>query len=129
MPRGPKTPTINNEPSRTKQEGRRDADVNIIVNTYARTGAWANVNPRVAKYGDFSEAVSLEEAFEMTRNAQAEFMKLPAAVRALANNNPVELLQMLATEEGVNTLEKAGMEIIKPKSAEGPPTETTTPAP
>lgn len=115
MPRGPRTPTINNQPSRTKQEGRQDANVNYIVATYGRTGQWANVNPRTAKYGDFSEALELEKALDLVNRAEREFMTLPARVRALANNRPEQLLAMLADPETVKILEAAGLEVKKPE--------------
>lgn len=104
-----KQATINNEPSKTKQEGRLDADVNRIVATYGRTGMWANVNPRQPTYGDVSEMLELEQALELVNHAKREFMTLPAHVRALAQNDPVKLLGMLADPAQVEVLKAAGL--------------------
>jgi len=111
-----KVATTNNERSRTKQEGRRDADVNTIVNTYKRTGIWANVNPRQPTWGDVSQKLELEVALELVNKANAEFMTLPAHVRALAQNSPTRLLEMLADPAQVEVLKAAGLP-MKPTPA------------
>lgn len=120
-------PTINNLPSRTKQEGRLDADVNTIVNTFARTGQWANVNPRTPTYGDVSQMLQLEEAVALVQNAQREFMTLPAKVRALANNDPVQFLGLMADPEAVKLLKAAGLPTKEPVVV--PPQGGETPTP
>lgn len=105
--------------SRTKKAAKAETDINLMVGRYMKTGAFANINPREPIYGDFSEAVTLEEAFNITRQAEASFMTLPAAVRAAADNNPVTLLAMLADPAQTEVLVKAGLP-VKPKEAQTP---------
>lgn len=109
--------------SRTKQANKSETDINLMVARYKKTGMFTNLNPREPKYGDFSEAVSLEEAFHRVATANQEFMKLPAQVRALANNDPVTLLEMLADEGATAALIEAGLPVKTPP-AEG---ENTAP--
>jgi len=117
-----KVPTDVGTRSRTKQADARTTDVNIMVANYRRTGQIA-VNPREPRYGDFSEAVTLESAFQRVKDAEAEFQKLPAKVRALAGNNPVTFLLMLADEGATAALVKAGLPV---KTPAGTPTGETT---
>lgn len=110
--------------SRTKQANRAETDINMMVARYKKTGSFgANINPRQPTYGDVSHAVTLEEAFQVVADAQKSFMTLPAQVRALAENDPVTLLEMLADEGATAALVEAGLPIIAPPS-EG---ENTTP--
>jgi len=115
--------------SRTKQANRNETDINLMVARYKKTGMFQNLNPREPKYGDFSEAMSLEEAFNAVQKANQSFMELPAQVRALAGNNPVTLLEMLADEGATKALIDAGLpvktppkegEITAPQNVEAP---------
>lgn len=118
--------TDNQERSKTKQDGRDDANVNRIVATYGRTGMWSNVNARQATYGDVSEMLELEQALELVNHANREFMSLPAHVRALAQNDPVRLLGMLADPAQTEILKAAGLPVRDPVVVGG---ETPTPEP
>jgi len=110
--------------SRTKQANRNETDINLMVARYKKTGIFQNLNPREPKYGDFSEAVTLEEAFNRTQEAQRSFMELPAQVRALANNDPVTLLHMLADEGATAELVKAGLPLKEAPVTPTPEVET-----
>jgi len=105
--------------SRTKQANRAETDINLMVARYKKTGIFQNLNPREPKYGDFSEAVSLEEAYQRVSDANESFMALPANVRALAQNNPVVLMEMLADEGATQALVKAGLPIKTPPQEGG----------
>jgi len=114
--------------SRTKQANRSETDINLMVARYKKTGTFANINMREPRYGDFSEAISLEEAFHQVENANREFMKLPAAVRALAQNDPITLLEMLADEGATAALVKAGLPINETKTDTPPAGQNPAPA-
>jgi len=110
--------------SRTKQANKSETDINLMVNRYKKTGIFQNLNPREPKYGDFSEATSLEDAFHQVEAANRSFMELPATVRALAHNNPITLLEMLADEGATQALVKAGLPVKTPTPVgETPQTE------
>jgi len=110
--------------SRTKQANRSETDINLMVARYKKTGIFTNLNPREPKYGDFSESIALEDAFNRVAQANRDFMQLPAAVRALANNDPVMLLEMLADEGATAALVKAGLPVVEttdtPSAGENP---------
>jgi len=120
-PRKPTYPTRGTR-SRTKQAPAQETNINLMVGRYMKTGVFTNINPREPKYGDFSEATSLEDAFNRVQAANREFMALPAKVRALAQNNPITLLEMLADEGATAALIEAGLPV------KTPPRQGETPA-
>ena len=109
----------------TKQSMKDTVDINRIVARQGQTGLWDHLNPRTPTYGDVSGAVSLQEAFEQARDANESFMELPAQVRALANNDPVQFLAMLADEEATQALVEAGLPIVEPQEPETAPAPVT----
>jgi len=116
--RGRRVQTDVGTTSRTKQANRNETDINLMVSRYKKTGQFQNLNPREPKYGDFSQAASLEEAFNLVQNANRSFMELPAQVRALAGNNPITLLEMLSDEGATQALKAAGLP-VKDTTTEG----------
>jgi len=98
--------------SRTKKANGAETNINLMVARYKKTGMFGAVNPRQPSYGDFSRAVTLEEAFQQVQEANRQFMTLPAQVRALAQNDPVMLLEMLADEGATAALIQAGLPVV-----------------
>ena len=107
--------------SRTQQHFREKQDINRIVRDFAQTGRWDHVMNENPQYGDFSGARHLQEALNLTRSAETDFMRLPASVRQAASNDVVEYLEMLATPEGAQELCNAGLPIdgLTPEPAPG----------
>lgn len=98
-------------PTRTKQSEANDVNVNEIIKRHRRTGVVTHWSGRMPMYGDFSAQVTLQDSLNLVLEAQESFMSLPAEVRRAAKNDPVELLRMLATEEGSADLVAAGLEV------------------
>ena len=85
------------EPSKTVQDGRDDADINVIMERYARTGQFKPpVN--MPQYGDFTAVSDFQSALNMVMAAESGFLELPAKVRARFHNNPADLLEFLAVD-------------------------------
>ena len=98
-------------PTRTKQSMMEDVDINLIVKRYAQTGVWDHLETRQPHYGDFSQSVTLAEAFALVNDAQESFMGLPAEVRREALNDPVRMLEMLSDQEQAQKLVDAGLPV------------------
>lgn len=103
----------------TKQADKDAADINIIVRTYGTSNQFANVNPIEPRYQDNTAVVDLIEARNLVQQAEQDFLTLPAEVRALANNDPVQFLEMLTDEGAVEALKARGLPIKEtpPKSS------------
>lgn len=93
----------------TKQADKDACDINLIVKNYGTSGQFANVNPLVPRYQDNTAVVDLITARNTWNDAMESFMTLPADVRALANNDPVQFLEMLTDEGAVAALKERGL--------------------
>lgn len=98
-------------PSLTKQAPAAETDVNFIVQRHIQQDIpfFESGN---ARYGDFSDIGDYHSAFERVRDAQAEFMRLPAEVRKACDNDVGVLLDKLANAETREDLIKLGLPVV-----------------
>ena len=96
------------DPSLTQQHQAVDADINVIVNRYMKSGTLPVVN-NLPTYGDFSGVSDYREALELVRDAEKQFMSLPAAARAAFDHNPANLLDFLSVERTSQELSDIGL--------------------
>lgn len=85
---------VNDEPSKTIQGPTHDADINVIAKAFGLNARNMVIPPEVfdpANYMDMSEAPDLQTALNLVRDAQEQFAKLPAELRAMFNHDPVAL--------------------------------------
>lgn len=114
---------------RTKQADAGDADINVIVRRARQTGSLPPPG-RVPRYGDFTDGGSFHERLSQLREAEAEFMELPARVRQLCQNDPGMFLDMVHDPEGLAELVEAGLPGVRiPESAVPAPEPEPSPAP
>lgn len=107
--------------TRTKQSEADSTDVNRIMAKYLKTGVIEHWNQRRPQYGDFSAATDYKTAVDTAQAAQDEFMTLSANVRKACENDPLKLLELMASEEGMQTLVDAGLELDDSKANAGAP--------
>lgn len=115
------TPTINNEPSRTKQSFAEEANVNTIMARWHRTGVIEHLSKATPRYGDFATADDYQSACNKVLGAEHAFMELPAEIRARMGNNPGNLLLFLADPANLEEAQKLGLvEKSKPEAEPSP---------
>lgn len=107
---GHRKQTTISDKSRTKQAFKDETDINRIVKRHVE-GYPPPLETRQPMYGDFSQHTSLLQATQAVEAAEEEFMTLPAAVRQAARNDPVEFLNMMASEDGAQKLVDAGLPV------------------
>lgn len=73
--------------SRTAQSFKDEADINILVRRFG-IGEVPLSGVRAPFYGDFTDLKTPHEMAQALVQAQASFMRLPAAVRAEFDNDP-----------------------------------------
>lgn len=92
----------------TKQGDAAAADVNNIVHRFIAHGELPR-NFGQPHYGDFSTVGDYLSASLKVKQAQEQFDALPASVRAHANNNPAEFLDMVYDPDRREELVELGL--------------------
>lgn len=102
-------------PSMTKQSFAEECDINEILRR-AKNGQdiSGSVIDRVARYGDFSNVPSYQEALNLVKNANGMFMSLDAHVRERFNNDPVKMIAFLQNADNYDEAVKLGLVVAKP---------------
>lgn len=121
---------------RTKQEFKAEADINVIMKRYERTGVIEYVQKRSPQYADVTGR-DYQEAMNLIADARTAFEELPATMRARFDNDPAELLDFIADE--ANREEAADLGLLTPEAtakvkaakaaAASPPAPLGAPAP
>jgi len=86
-----------NDPSLTKQEFKKEADINYIMSRWTKTGSLVDpltINlSRTPRFGDVSNVPSYMDMQNHIIGTQAIFDSLPAWLRKRFNNNPAEFYE------------------------------------
>lgn len=73
--------TVNDMPSQTKASQVQDAEIKNILARYEQTGVLVGLRQVDLAFHDVSEFEDFADLMRQSKVAEAEFMKLPAAVR------------------------------------------------
>lgn len=109
------------EPTLAQQQFKEECDINTIVERFGLTGQLPE-NPSVPRYGDFTGISDFQSAMNAVRKAEADFMELPAAVRARFNHDPQQLLEFV--EDGRNLEEARSLGLVPAASVQPDPPVT-----
>lgn len=111
--------TVNNEESMTQQSDKDDADINVIVSRFHKTGQMPQVQ-RPAMYGDFTDALDFRACQEHLHTANQSFAELPAKIRKRFHNDPAEFIEFMNDPDNAEEMIKLGL-ATKPKKDEHTP--------
>lgn len=106
---------IFHEPSLTKQSHAEECDIHNILNTHASRGTLRELIAQGAvasdgrRYGDFSNPLTLQEAYNTVFHAEDQFMGLPATVRDEFQNDPVKFLQFTSDPKNIDRMVELGL--------------------
>lgn len=98
--------------SLTVQADAVDADINVIVKRFMRTGILPQVE-RPPLDGDFSNVGDYHEAMNLIRAADESFMRLDAAVRTRFDNDPGKFVAFCSDEKNLDEMRKMGLAVAK----------------
>lgn len=104
------------DPSLAIQSQKDESDINTIVRNFGVTGKYPTP-VRIPSYGDFTEIGSYQECIEAARAAEAEFLKIPAELRARLENNPQRFLEYVGNPANLEEMRKLGLAIVQGGSA------------
>lgn len=115
------TAFVDDSPSMTKQEFTAEVDINNIVKRFINSGGDPTSLPFTnskAMYGDFTNLPdSYQSALNYVLDTKAEFMKLPADVRARFDNNPQVFLDYVSDPVNLDELVKMGLAVKSDSNA------------
>jgi phage internal scaffolding protein len=98
--------------SLTQQHFAQEADINVIMAYYQRTGILGDpLNPGTdaPMFGDFSNVQDFQKAQNAIIEANRAFMSLPSDVREKFNNDPGKLIEFLSNEDNRDEAIKLGL--------------------
>jgi len=92
----------------TQQHFKDECDINNILRQFNITGLLPEsaLSPR---YGDFTGISDYQSALNQVIAAEAEFMALPADLRARFANDPAQLIEFLENSDNKNEAIKLGL--------------------
>lgn len=94
--------------SLTQQSDAEDADINVIMARYERTGMMPDTGIK-ALQGDFSGGADFRSLQDKLREARDLFMEVPAKIRARFGNDPAEFIDFVQDPDNADELVKMGL--------------------
>lgn len=94
--------------SRTKQSFAKDADINVIVGRFMKTG----VVPLVTMpptHQSFENVFNFQDSMNLLVQAKNAFMQLPAELRSRFGNDPAAYVDFVSDEKNIDEMRKLGL--------------------
>ena len=96
--------------SLTQQQFKEEADINTIVDRFMKSGVLPT--PAVMpQYIDFEGVFDYQTAMNVIRQADEQFMRMDAKIRARFNNSPQEFLQFFADPDNAAEAIRLGLAV------------------
>lgn len=109
------------EESMAIQSAEEESNINTIVRRFGISGELPN-NICMPVSGDFTNAVDFHTAMNLVRQAQEEFVRVPAEIRARFNNDPARFMAFVEDASNYEEALKLGLVNKRPESV--PPSGT-----
>ena len=106
--------------SLTQQQFRDESDINTIVDRFMKTGHLPDP-VSMPQYVDYEGVFDFQSAMNVVRQADENFMRMDAKVRARFHNSPQEFLEFFA--DPANSEEAVRFGLVLPKPKEIPPVD------
>nr|QJB20853.1 MAG: internal scaffolding protein [Microvirus sp.] len=107
--------SLNPDESMTQQQFKDQADINVIMSTYMKTGEFP-LSQRQGFYADVSEVADYQTALNTVIKAEEAFMDLPAEIRKRFQNDPQEMLSFLADNKNDEEAISLGLKVPNPNT-------------
>jgi phage internal scaffolding protein len=113
------------DPSLTQQQFKEESDINTIVDRFMKTGHLPEP-ASMPQYVDYEGAFDFQSAMNVVRQADENFMRMDAKVRARFHNSPQEFLEFFANPDNADEAVRLGLAVPAqpkefPKSAPAAP--------
>lgn len=114
------TGIVFSEESMAVQSAEEESNINTIVRRFGISGELPN-NLRMPQSGDFTNAPDFHTAMNLVRQAQEEFVRVPAEIRARFNNDPARFMQFFEDPANYDEAFKLGLVNARPVPPSGTP--------
>lgn len=98
------------DPSKAVQDQKEEADINNIVRQFGVTGVLPQ-GIRTPTYDDFTGVSDYREAVEVVREAEKNFMAMPAEIRDRFQNDPQAFLEFCGDSANLPEMRKLGLAV------------------
>ncbi|QCS36699.1 minor capsid protein [Capybara microvirus Cap3_SP_641] len=112
-----------NDPSLTQQQFKEESDINNIVDLFMKTGHLPTP-VSMPQYVDYEGVFDFQSAMNAVRQADENFMRMDAKLRARFHNSPQEFLEFFADPNNTEEAVRLGLAIAKPKEFTSPVVES-----
>lgn len=97
-----------NDPTRTKQSFKEEADINTIVKRFKITGRLPE-NVRMPVNADYDQIYDFQSAMNVIRQGEESFAAMPANIRARFMNDPARFVEFCLDDNNRPEAEKMGL--------------------
>ena len=105
--------------SLTQQQFKEESDINTIVDRFMKTGHLPDP-VSMPQYVDYEGVFDFQSAMNVVRQADENFMRMDAKVRARFHNSPQEFLEFFADPANADEAVRLGLATSKPVTKEIP---------
>lgn len=125
----PITGEIFHPPSMTKQEFKRQCDINNIIKEFSLTGQISHISAKAATgaFLDLPDSMDYQDHLHQVMRAGEAFAALPATIRNRFHGDPAEFLAFVQDPANAQELIDLGIRQRPPRTAEG--ADSVPPAP
>lgn len=114
------------DPSLTQQQFADESDINNIVDRFMKTGHLPTPSS-MPQFADYEGIFDFQSAMNVVRQADENFMRMDAKVRARFHNSPQEFLEFFANPDNAEEAVRLGLAVPPAKPKDVPPS-TVEPA-
>jgi phage internal scaffolding protein len=115
--------------SLTQQQFKEESDINTIVDRFMKTGHLPDP-VSMPQYVDYEGIFDFQSAMNVVRQADENFMRMDAKVRARFHNSPQEFLEFFSNPDNADEAVRLGLATpVQPKEfPKSAPAAAATPA-
>jgi len=93
----------------TKQSDMKDADINAMFKRFEKSGQLPIMIQKEPRYGDFSAVPEYQDAVNIVKTAEEQFLNLDVNLRNRFENDPAKFLAFATDENNKAELAKLGL--------------------
>lgn len=109
--------------SLTQQQFKEESDINNIVDRFMKTGHLPDP-VSMPQYVDYEGVFDFQSAMNVVRQADENFMRMDAKVRARFHNSPQEFLEFFADPANTDEAVRLGLAVPQPVAKEIPSSDS-----